>query len=112
LLSSRNLFEKRNWNSVWKWNTNNFHSQKTSDSTKTDSLIWAARARVITPPRQEVLQNPLQFHGYKGDFLAKCYLPENLKMQSWKRPRNNGTLEEIPDKNYKSIYTNIERTFI
>jgi hypothetical protein len=78
---------------------------------KTNSIVWSSEgARVITADK-EILQNPsLNFMDLKGNFLGNITLPENLKMQKLEKgPRNNGTLEGITfDKNYKTIYTNIE----
>jgi hypothetical protein len=37
-------------------------------------------ARVVTGVKA-ILQNPVEFHGFKGNFLNTFTLPENLKMQ-------------------------------
>ncbi|MFE3868878.1 esterase-like activity of phytase family protein [Flavobacterium sp. LS2P90] len=96
------------------WNTSPTTSADPEDvryNPKTNTLVWSSEgARVITADK-EVLQNPsLNFMYIKGDFLGHVTIPENLKMQKLEKgPRNNGTLEGITfDKNYKTIYTNIE----
>jgi hypothetical protein len=96
------------------WNTSPTTSADPEDirfNPKTNSLIWSSEgARVLTADKM-ILQNPsVNFIDLKGNFQDKVKLPENLKMQKLEKgPRNNGTLEGITfDKNYKTIYTNIE----
>jgi hypothetical protein len=57
-----------------------------------------------------ILQNPVEFHGFKGNFLNAFTLPENLKnARNRKGPRNNGTLEGIAfDSKFKTIYSHTE----
>jgi hypothetical protein len=80
-------------------------------NTKTNSLVWISEGARVVTPTVSVLQNPaIQTADLSGNFVNEFDLPGNLRMQKEERgPRNNSVLEGLTfDKNYKTLYANIE----
>jgi hypothetical protein len=78
---------------------------------KTKSVVWSSEGARVIAKDFSVLQNPtVQTADLNGNYLNEYHLPVNLNMQKEEKgPRSNGVLEGITfDKNYTTLYTNIE----
>jgi hypothetical protein len=74
------------------------------------TVVWSSEGARVTKDFS-VLQHPaIQTATVNGNFVNRFDLPANLNMQKKKKgPRNNGVLEGITfNKNYTTLYTNIE----
>jgi hypothetical protein len=80
-------------------------------NTKTNSLVWISEGARVVTPNISVLQDPaIQSTDLHGNFVNEFALPSNLRIQKEEQgPRNNSVLEGLTfDKNYKTLYANIE----
>lgn len=78
---------------------------------KTNSVVWSSEGARVIAKDFSVLQNPsVQTATLTGTFVNSFNLPANLNMQKEEKgPRSNGVLEGITfNKNYTTLYTNIE----
>lgn len=78
---------------------------------KTNTVVWCSEGARVIAKDFSILQNPtIQTANIDGKFLNAFDLPANLNMQKEEKgPRNNGVLEGITfNKNYTTLYTNIE----
>jgi hypothetical protein len=77
----------------------------------TNTVVWSSEGARVIAKDFSVLQNPtIQTASVNGNFVNAFDLPANLNMQKEEKgPRSNGVLEGITfNKNYKTLYTNIE----
>ncbi|WP_016988246.1 esterase-like activity of phytase family protein [Flavobacterium sp. ACAM 123] len=78
---------------------------------KTKTVVWSSEgARVISNGFSVLQHAAIQTATTEGKFINAYDLPANLNMQKEEKgPRNNGVLEGIAfNKNYTTLYTNIE----
>jgi hypothetical protein len=78
---------------------------------KTNTIVWSSEGARVIAKDFSVLQNPtVQTADLNGKYINEYKLPANLNMQKEEKgPRSNGVLEGITfDKNYTTLYTNIE----
>jgi hypothetical protein len=78
---------------------------------KTNTVVWSSEGARVIAKDFSVLQNPsIQTADVDGNFFNAFDLPANLNMQKEEKgPRSNGVLEGITfNKNYTTLYTNIE----
>jgi hypothetical protein len=76
-----------------------------------NAIVWSSEGARVIAKDFSVLQNPsVQTATLSGDFINAFDLPANLNMhKEEKGPRSNGVLEGITfNKNYTTLYTNIE----
>ncbi|MCG9791286.1 esterase-like activity of phytase family protein [Flavobacterium algicola] len=80
-------------------------------NSKTKTVAWSSEGARVVSKNTTILQDPtLQEATLNGIYSDTYTLPSNLKMKiEEKGPRNNGVLEGLTfDKEYKTLYTNIE----
>ncbi|SDZ96483.1 Uncharacterized conserved protein [Flavobacterium gillisiae] len=78
---------------------------------KTNTVVWSSEGARVIAKDFSVLQNPaIQTAAVNGNFVNEFDLPANLNMQKEEKgPRSNGVLEGLTfNKNYTTLYTNIE----
>ena len=78
---------------------------------KTKTVVWSSEGARIMSKDFSVLQHPaVHTATTEGNFINTFNLPANLNMQKEEKgPRNNSVLEGITfNKNYTTLYTNIE----
>ncbi|AWG20101.1 hypothetical protein FFWV33_00490 [Flavobacterium faecale] len=78
---------------------------------KTKTVVWSSEGARVVAKDFSVIQDPaIQNANLDGSYLSSYNLPSNLEMQKIEKgPRSNGVLEGITfDKNYSTLYANVE----